>query len=263
MATSTEVKEQYSIAKRADQNGEFDTARAAYDAALEGYTNGPAGELALEGLEDWTGILSAAEFAALARRNWVFKVVDVRVQYATMNLRWSVQPDCPEYSHTRFDKAEQELHFAQASISDLLSYDSYLSPADQCKLHGEAGKIDNLLARLFTARGAMNTKLQAPADSVMRDYETAQRLYRSADRHFKRNYDHHPRILNAIYAARQERLLHSRLGARKWLGLVALELFREQQSYPEGARRSKRAVNGTRQDLQDYNTALAGVLRQP
>lgn len=263
MATSTEVKEQYDTARRADQNGDFDTAWHAYEAALQGYTNGPVNELALEGFEDIADTLPPDEFATLVRRNLVRKTVDVRVRYANMNLRWGVQPDCPEDRAARFDAAERGLYLAQASLGDILTNDSCLTRADRDKLHIEAGKVDSLFGRLFTARGVVKVQQHDLPASTKRDFEIAQRFYRSAERHFKLSYDHHARILNAIHAARQERLLGSRHGVRKWLGIIAIESFRERQSYPEGARRSKREVDTAHKDLQDYDTALAAVLQRP
>lgn len=230
---------QYTEALDAEQRGQFDRARNIYESVLTDLSGHPANE-------DWSDAIR-----------------DTHFRYAEFHLRWAAQPDdCFEFKIQRLRQAERDLQLAQGSITDRLGRHE-MQPGVRDRLFSEAGAIDSLLGRVFTARGAIYIKYGKSPASATDAFKTAQLFYRSAERYFSQGYDHHARILNAIHGARQERLLDSRLGVYKWLGVVATELFREQLSYPQGARRSRHARDIARKDLANYDATLAAVLLRP
>lgn len=228
----------YVEARDAEQSGQFERARDIYEDILRDLSDTPSDE-------DRSDVIRDAHF-----------------RYAEFHLRWATQPDCLEFQRKRLNQAERDLRFAEGNITDQLAH-SKLPPGMRDKLLIEAGAINSLFGRLFTARGAIYIQHKETPASIKNSFEAARLFYNSAERYFSQSYDHHARILNALYAARQERLLGSFLGVRKWLGLVAVELFLERQSYPESARRSKQAVKTAREDRHDYATALASVMLRP
>ncbi len=188
------------------------------------------------------------------------EIIDVRVDYAKMHLRWAVQPGNAE-GHTAFSHAERQLQLAEGTISDILGHLNGINPD---KIEHKAGEIYSLFGRLFTTMGTVAIEACQSSPGTERDFQMARLFYSGAERHFRRShgYNRHERIMNMFYAARQECAANAGADVKRWLGKIPLQR-RLQWFSDHDAKRTSHAIAQHANELADRKAAIQAILLQP